>query len=269
MSTVLLNSANAVATAGHIPLSPIEEKIINMTVDDGSDAIMDGATRAIRFAIAVSKLEDIFGGARPTGHTPPLYPHSPGMLDPSIVQSDPIMPHSSTYNDEGIVYGQPPTGDHEVWELPDGNGYYDDGPDSTWEETLGRSWSFSIEYVAPTEFLGSFTTSSESSGWRCEVGPSSTRSRTRTISPETGRSRVDGLRADWLQWRRRRGGRCAPRREEERGVRDRRNDEDESVGCRRSWKTRESGRERGEGATMRRGRMSRLVRRWIGECWKL
>lgn len=244
-----------------------------MTVDDGSDAIMDGATRAIRFAVAVSKLEDIFGGTRRTTHAPPLYPHSPGMMDPSTVHSDPITSHTPAYNDEGIVYGQLPTGDHEVWELPDGNGYYDDGTDSTWEETVGRSWSFPIEYVSPTEFLGSFTTSSESSGGRCEGDPSSTRSRTRTRSPETERSRVDGLRGGWLQWRKRRGDRCAPRGEEEREVRDRRNDEDESVRCWRSWKTRESGREngreRGAGARMRRGRMSRLVRRWIGECWKV
>ena len=153
---------HSVDAASHVASSSIEESIINMSVGDGTDVILDGVTRAIKFAVAVSKLEEIFGSGR---RTPPASrPRSdvPIIINPRETQSESKMPTTTHQDDNGIVYGNPPPGDQEVWELPGGVGYYDDGPDSTWEDTLRKLWSFSMEYVDPTEYLGSFTKSSGS-----------------------------------------------------------------------------------------------------------
>ena len=240
---------HSVAVADHVA-SSIEESIINMTVDDGSDVVLDGATRAIKFAVAVWKLEEIFGSGR---RTPPAsLPRSgiPIIINPSEIQSDPNMPATTHPNDNGIVYGSPPPGDHEVWELPGGIGYYDDGSDSTWEDTLRKSWSFSVEYVDPTEYLGSFTTSSgcrSSRSLRVRImdGLWDSISRTRSSSRsdpssmsssldsvgslEPERRRVEGLGGSWLRRIWRRGGRRLARREDWRSERD--DSDGEREGC--------------------------------------
>ena len=240
-SPVLVNSIwgarqvqHSVAMGDHVA-SSIEESIINMSVDDGTNVVLDGATRAIKFAVAVWKLEEIFGSGR---RTPPAsLPRSgiPIIINPSEseIRSDPNLPSTTHPDDNGIVYGSPPPGDHEVWELPGGIGYYDDGSDSTWEDTIRKSWSFSVEYVDPTEYLGSFTTSSGSRSIRSlrvrimdglwdsisrtrsssRSDPSSMSSSLDSLgSLEPERRRVDGLGGSWLRRRWRRGGRRLARR---------------------------------------------------------
>ena len=296
-----------VTSPGHVVYSSIENKILDMTVDDGQEHIRDGATRAMLFAIAVSKLENIFGRSCRTSPAPLPQPQQPSStLDPSTVQSDPIIPPTTTTtpttttipNHDGIVYGHLPTGPYETWELPDGTGYYDDGSGSTWEET--PDWSFPIEYVQPTEYPGSFTTSSGSNGstglsgsngssgrrserariedrsWdsiipvtagsRSERNLSSTSSQTHPRSPESTRRRVEGSKVGWLRWMRRRGDELDCRERMEMDESDRKGDENESVGCWGSWKRRvERNRERsGRGGNG----SSRRIRRWIGKCWK-
>ena len=151
------------AVADHVA-SSIEESIINMSVNDGTNVVLDGATRAIKFAVAVWKLEEIFGSGRRTPSASLPRSGVPIAINPSEseIRSEPNMPTTTYPDDSGIVYGTPPPGDHEVWELPGGIGYYDDGSDSTSEDTIRKSWSFLVEYVDPTEYLGSFTPSSGS-----------------------------------------------------------------------------------------------------------
>ena len=261
--------------------SPIEEAIINMTVDDGSEYVMDGTTRAMRFAVAVMKLEDIFGGAPRTQYALSSQSQAPGLLDPT----DPIDP--STIHSDSII---PPT----ALTIPNRNRYYDDGSDSTWQETLERCRWFPIEDAEPTEYLGSFTTSSGSSGQRrsgdengngrvliddrsrdsgvgtgsrSESDPNSPSSPADSRNLETKRRRVEESRAGWLRWMRRRVDRGTPRREEGRDEGDRRDDEGgRRVGCWGSWKG-IGGRDEGRngGGDTRIGR----IKRWIGECVRL